>query len=305
MLTILYNREMFHWLKNHFIPHKGNDHHPHILRTEAIVFLLGLAIFTEVAFLLAVFVVLPQSGFLALITPSVLVNAANATRHDTKESTLATNTLLKRAAQLKANDMATKGYFAHTSPAGITPWHWLDAVGYRYTTAGENLAVDFIDSSDVHQAWMNSPSHRANILNGSYTEIGIATATGTYQGHTTVFVVQFFGAPRTSTSTPSSLPKAVAPSKTTAPPASAFAFTVAQAADAPVIGNVITAPRQSANYMFVFLGGIILLALILTIVVKRELPHPQKAILPMAIIVVVISFILLNHKIALAALHIY
>src|SRR3989344_7921275 len=190
---------MFHWLKNHFIPHEGNQHHPHILRTEALVFLLGLAIFAEVAFLLAVFVVLPQSGFLALITPDALVRSVNVTRTDTQKPKLAVNTLLERAAQLKANDMAAKSYFAHTSPAGITPWYWLHQVGYHYSSAGENLAVDFIDSNDVHQAWMNSPSHRANILNAGYTEIGIATATGRYQEHETIFVVQFFGKPRAST----------------------------------------------------------------------------------------------------------
>src|SRR3989344_6080233 len=173
--------------------------HEHLVRTEVMVFLLGVAIFAEIAFLAAVFVVLPQSGFLAMIAPDALVRSANTARQDAKNKILAANPLLTRAAQLKANDMAAKGYFAHTSPSGVTPWQWLDRVGYQYSAAGENLAVDFIDSSDVHQAWMNSPTHRANILNAGYTEIGIATATGKYQGHETIFVAQFFGKSRAST----------------------------------------------------------------------------------------------------------
>ncbi len=255
--------------------------HAHLLRTEAIVFLLGLAIFTEVAFLLAVFVVLPQSGFLAFITPSVLIQSANGARQKTHERTLIINPVLEKAAQLKANDMATKGYFAHTSPSGVTPWHWLDQVGYRYRTAGENLAVDFIDSSDVHQAWMNSPGHRANILNTAYTEIGIATATGRYQGHETIFVVQFFGKP---VATAAKLRR------------SGIA--------APVLTGMLAAPRRFSNYGFAAIAILIALAFALTVIIRMELPHPQKAILPMATIAIIISFILINHKIALAGLSI-
>src|SRR3989344_9385295 len=267
---------MLRWLKNHFIPHEGNQHHPHILRTEAIVFLLGLAIFAEVAFLLAVFVVLPQSGFLALITPNALVRSVNATRTDTQKPKLAVNPLLEWAAQLKANDMAAKSYFAHTSPAGITPWYWLDQVGYHYSSAGENLAVDFIDSSDVHQAWMNSPTHRANILNAGYTEIGIATAMGTYQGHETIFVVQFFGKSRASTigitrtsATTPTLPTTTAmPRSVVAMPKIAVTFPIAQAVESSVIEQIAASPRKTTNRVLLLIGGIILLTFFLTIIVR-------------------------------------
>jgi hypothetical protein len=103
--------------------------------------------------------------------------------------------LLTVAAQDKANDEATKGYFAHTSPQGLTPWYWFQQVGYNFDYAGENLAVNFSDSEDVTTAWMNSPEHRANILNTDFTQIGIAAAQGVYEGEPTTFVVEEFGTP--------------------------------------------------------------------------------------------------------------
>ncbi len=300
---------MFRWLKNHFIPHEGNQHHPHILRTEAVVFLLGLAIFAEMAFLLAVFVVFPQTGFLALIAPDALVRSANAARQDTQELALSVSPLLQQAAQLKADDMAANGYFAHTSPAGITPWYWLGQVGYRYSSAGENLAVDFIDSSDVHRAWMNSPGHRANILNAGYTEIGIATATGTYQGHETIFAVQFFGKPAQAgkprvSVIPTPLVLAATSRPITAIPKIVVAFPVAQAAESSMIEQVAAAPRKTINWVLVVIGFLVILALALTVIIKMELPHPRVAILPMALVLVLLTFIVVNRKLALLPLDI-
>ena len=91
--------------------------------------------------------------------------------------------------------MVLKGYFSHTSPEGLSPWHWLTEVGYQFESAGENLAVNFYDSKIVHDAWMNSPAHRENILKGKYTEIGIGMAWGQHKGREALFVVQFFGKP--------------------------------------------------------------------------------------------------------------
>lgn len=186
---------MFSWFKKYFYPHEGNDHHPHLLRTEISAFILSLVLFGELVFLFSIFVILPNTHFLANILPNVLVESTNTERQKMSEGQLAVNSLLKQAAQDKANDMATKGYFAHTSPDGITPWYWLQQAGYSYTTAGENLAINFVDSQDVIIAWMNSPGHRANILNQNYTEIGIATAKGIYKDQEATFVVQFFGKP--------------------------------------------------------------------------------------------------------------
>ncbi|MBI4101680.1 MAG: hypothetical protein HY443_01810, partial [Candidatus Nealsonbacteria bacterium] len=86
-------------------------------------------------------------------------------------------------------------YFSHVSPQGQNPWYWLDQVGYSFSYAGENLAVSFFESKDAVNAWMASPGHRKNILNGKFTEIGVGWALGKYQGRETIYLVQFFAKP--------------------------------------------------------------------------------------------------------------
>jgi len=129
------------------------------------------------------------------VLPGVLTSLTNQERAQNNVPPLTENALLDQVAQDKANDMATLGYFAHTSPQGKTPWYWFDLVGYRYSAAGENLAVNYFESADVANAWMNSPEHRANIVKAGYTDIGIGVASGIYQGQNTVFVAQEFGTP--------------------------------------------------------------------------------------------------------------
>ena len=141
--------------------------------------------------------VVPTDQMAAVIT-SALVDLTNKDRNKESLESLTVNPKLVSAAQAKADDMAQKGYFAHNSPEGLTSWHWFRQADYAFAHAGENLAVNFSDSIDVERAWMNSPTHRANILNGNFTEIGIATAVGEYKGKRTVFVVQMFGTPARS-----------------------------------------------------------------------------------------------------------
>ena len=132
---------------------------------------------------------------LSAIYAAVLVNLTNQNRVAQNVTELEVNSLLEKAAQMKADDMAAKGYFAHNTPDGKTPWYWIEQAGYEYEYAGENLAVNFENSEDVQTAWMNSRGHFLNIMNPKYTEIGIATSTGIYKGQTAIFVVQMFGTP--------------------------------------------------------------------------------------------------------------
>lgn len=183
-------------MKKLFLPSPKNDYKPHIVRE------LSLAIFSFVAVLIF-FVgilhvtVIQHTNLLGAVISRTLVELTNTSRSERQVPTLTPNTTLEYAAQLKANDMAQFGYFAHNSPQGKNPWYWFTRAGYDYVYAGENLAVNFSDSNEVGQAWMNSPAHRDNILNGKYTEIGIATAQGVYEGRPTTFVVQMFGRPMT------------------------------------------------------------------------------------------------------------
>ncbi len=132
---------------------------------------------------------------LAAVISGVLTTLTNEQRIANNLPTLSPNELLEKAAQMQADDMATKGYFAHTSPDGKSPWYWLELAGYEYSYAGENLAVNFFESEEVAKAWMNSPKHKSNIVKKNFTEIGIATSAGMYKGKNAVFVVQFFGTP--------------------------------------------------------------------------------------------------------------
>jgi hypothetical protein len=149
--------------------------------------------------------------------------------------------MLDAAAQAKADDMAAKGYFSHTGPDGKEPWAWIKEAGYSYQYAGENLAVRFTDSADVVNAWMASPTHRANIVKPAYTEIGVGIAQGEFQGQPATYVVQYFGAPRGA-------PAAI--SKT---PAAASGIAIAPAASAsanPQVEGVSTQqePVPQATY---------------------------------------------------------
>ena len=120
----------------------------------------------------------------------------NDERGDLKLVALKENALLNKAAFLKATDMMEKDYFSHTSPQGITPWYWFKKVGYDYKSAGENLGIGFVDSKELHEAWNNSPSHKANLVNANYREVGISFLEGNFQGGITTIVVQMFGTPR-------------------------------------------------------------------------------------------------------------
>lgn len=193
-----YNFCVKNWLRTlhtHFIPSAENGYQPHFLRLKVATGILALVVTIEALYLAQAFIILPKNSLFAAIFARVLVDQTNENRHSEQLRSLTTNSVLEHAAQMKAEDMAAKGYFSHNSPDGKTPWYWFEQAGYDYAAAGENLAVNFTDSKDVTEAWMHSPLHRANIMNGNYTEIGIATAHGTYKGREVIFVVQEFGRP--------------------------------------------------------------------------------------------------------------
>ena len=147
----------------------------------------------------------PDKVFASSINASILINLTNEERTNNDLPTLVINQKLIQAALAKGNDMIENNYFAHTSPSGITPWHWIDQTGYDYIYAGENLAIDFAISEDIFNAWMESSLHRDNILNSHYKDIGIGVVTGDWEGRDTTIVIQMFA------STYSLSPTATAP----------------------------------------------------------------------------------------------
>ena len=100
---------------------------------------------------------------------------------------------MQKAAEEKAQDMIDNNYFAHISPQGKSPWDWINKNNYNYRYAGENLAIGFANAKEQQQAWMDSPTHKKNILNKNYDETGVAVKQGVIDGHEAIVVVQMFG----------------------------------------------------------------------------------------------------------------
>lgn len=160
-----------------------------------------MGVLTLVSFVVAnLHAVLWQSSdwLVSTVLPAVVVDLTNQERAGLSETPLQRSAILDRAAELKAQHMAQNEYFSHFSPDGVSPWYWFDKIGYAYAYAGENLAIHFTDSEEVVKAWMESPAHRENIVNEHYTEIGVGTAKGKYEGYNTIYVVQLFGRPAVS-----------------------------------------------------------------------------------------------------------
>lgn len=127
------------------------------------------------------------------ITADNIVKLVNDARTGEGLKALQENSKLSKAAEEKAQDMIKNDYFAHNSPDNKTPWYWIEKVGYNYKYAGENLAMNFSSAEDEQKAWMKSESHRKNILNSNYQEIGVAVEEGKIDGQSTTVVVQMFG----------------------------------------------------------------------------------------------------------------
>jgi len=124
-----------------------------------------------------------------VLTSQEILDLVNQDRASHGLSSLELNPTLNLAALAKAHDMLSNNYFAHTSPAGATPWDWFKSMGYNYTYAGENLAEGYTDATELEKSWMSSPSHRANILSPYYSELGLAVV----EYNNVSLVVQLFG----------------------------------------------------------------------------------------------------------------
>ena len=310
---------MFSWLKKHFIPHEGNSHRPHILRGRNARNIVAIVIFLELfTFLIPLISHIGTTGQMAAVLPAVLADLTNQEREAQNLPALTVSPLLNEAAQMKANDMATNSYFAHTSPEGKTPWYWLQQAGYNYQYAGENLAINFSDSKDVTNAWMASPEHKANIVGGNYTEIGTAVASGMYQGYQTIFVVQDFANPLPVGQTQSQPVAVNTKAEKVATPTNGVAKEPAilgavavptPTATAPVVQNTLIAsvpnptfwqkllasPRNTTNIILYVVFGIIAFALLLYILIKRKNHHRDMITNGLIILAVVGAIFVANY----------
>lgn len=184
-----------------FLPHPHNNFKAKILHHQSLLVLLGIFVMAQSA--LSLFNSLNPNvlGYASQIAPSSIIELTNKQRQTAGLGILKENALLDQAAAAKAADMFAQDYWAHNAPDGTEPWSFILSSGYSYLHAGENLARDFKDPSSVVTAWMNSPSHKANLVSTKYNDIGVAVVDGKLNGVETTLVVQMFG------TTPSTVPE--------------------------------------------------------------------------------------------------
>jgi len=187
-----------HHFKKTLVPHKGNHFRPHLVRLHGITAVLVLALAMQLVYGFVSSGRLEVLGRVSDISVSELLTDTNAAREESSLPDLTINEELSKAAFSKAQDMFANNYWSHTSPSGVTPWKWLGDVGYNYDVAGENLAKNYPTAAATVDAWMASESHRANILNNKYKEIGFAVVDGMLEGRNTTLVVAYYGAPVSS-----------------------------------------------------------------------------------------------------------
>jgi hypothetical protein len=183
-----------------FFPHPHNNHKAKILWPRSIVILIGLFIMGRSIVDITVGLLPGVLGYASQIDPAKVIELTNSERLGAGLEVVNQNSELSQAALAKAADMFTKGYWAHVSPTGTEPWSFITSSGYKYQHAGENLARDFGNPTDIVKAWMASPTHRQNLLDGRYKDIGVAVMDGYINGVETTIVVQMFGSPQTSVS---------------------------------------------------------------------------------------------------------
>lgn len=192
-------KKLLNFFHHFFIPKEENNYRAKALHTDFLTYYLLMALFFT-------FVVKQTNlsnvlGFATDISVPKLYQLTNDQRIKNGLSSLTYNDKLANAAAKKAQDMFNRNYWSHYGPNGTTPWDFILGANYQYEYAGENLAKNFLFSQGVVDAWMNSPTHRENILRNNYSEVGLAVVNGVLNGEQTTLVVQMFGKPLGSTVT--------------------------------------------------------------------------------------------------------
>jgi uncharacterized protein YkwD len=186
-------------LKKYFIPHQGNNYHPHILHTKRTIFYSALAVASK-AIVMAFVLAVPSTVFVLpdVIAPqeAKVFALVNELRMKEGKEPLTKNVKLNGSASLKATEMADTQTFSHTGPTGHSLVYFLKQTGYAYSVAGENLAMGFSDAEELFDAWVKSPKHYDNIVDADYLETGLGISAGLFNDIPTVYVAEHFGMPK-------------------------------------------------------------------------------------------------------------
>ena len=310
-------------LKDLFIPSTSNDNKPLALRPKSLISYALLAILVKLAVTGFLFFTYPSPAQLAVIVSSNMISLVNESREEAGLEPLTENALLDQFAQAKGEDMINRDYFAHDTPEGKRPWQWIDRAEYDYVYAGENLAMDFTEAETVHEAFMKSPSHRKNILNSKYKEVGMAVLHGEMGGHETILLVEFFGTQRADLSTLVSAKPAeaavteeeITPTPTGSTPTSDIAgeevyvpsnrlpeAEVAGAGNEGIIvvatdnknSNLVNLVIEYSNIFFIAFLIFLVVSLALNIFVKINVQHASVILQSVVVIALIIAMILVK-----------
>ncbi len=240
-----------------------------------------------------------------------LLSGTNNARISNGLSGFGLNSQLNAAAQAKAQDMANKNYWAHVSPDGTEPWYFFQQAGYSYIRAGENLAYGFMTSQSAIEGWMNSPSHKANIL-GDYAEVGFGIVnTPDYQngGEQTIIVAHYGtrqgvaaapaapASPISPAPTQPTAPVAVAPSDQSPTDTPSEEVTTPAAAPQPAVQDSPTLPLSgSTNKPVAVSTGDPKTVSLLGLITERKAPFA--ALLSLAMVAIAVTGLALTHRAA-------
>lgn len=181
-------------IKNFLLPNPDNNYTPHAIKIKSLVIILIMVLLVNIV--LTKYTIVEVS---AAIDFTTLYQLHNEEREKYDLPALSINTSLIDSASTKAGEMMDYNCWSHYCPEGTTPWKYFDEAGYRYVYAGENLAEGFNSNDGTIRAWINSPSHRDNILNPKFDEIGIVILSGDYQGISdNMLIVVHFGTRKSS-----------------------------------------------------------------------------------------------------------
>lgn len=176
-----------------FLPTVKNDYKPKVLRPKHLGSIVAFLLIVKVLSILLLFFLYPDFANMSVDVHSRIIELTNQSRTESGLHKLNIDSELSRAAQAKAEDMILNNYFSHDTPSGKKPWQWIDKNNYDYSNAGENLAMNFNSADIAHLALMQSPTHKKNILNPKYKDIGVSVLTGEIDNRKTMILVEMFG----------------------------------------------------------------------------------------------------------------
>lgn len=272
-----------------FVPHESNNQKAKILHPSGLSILAVFLIAFQIIISFAAKSFPQVLGYAANISPSEVIRLTNEKRAQNGLGPVNENGSLSGAAIAKGQDMLSKGYWAHFAPDGTSPWSFFVKFGYKYKYAGENLARDFSSASGAVDGWMASPTHKENILNPNYKDIGVGVVEGNLAGADTTIVVQFFGSlsggtatipvakakdvSATSTATPVALAIRVAPSPiptATPTPTPTPVPTPVLVTNSGTTSASLVSPFESTKKVSLAVIGVLLLVLSLDLIIVRR-----------------------------------